>query len=68
MEATDYMVNVLLGLVFVVLAGALAYVGAYLWSRHLDRKEAERREAEEAAEEQAQALKAGGGGGPDPVR
>ncbi len=61
-------INLLLGMCFVALAGALAFVVAFLWTRRQDRKEAERREAEEAAEEQGQALKAGGGGGPDPVR
>lgn len=64
-------INVLLGMVFVALAGVIAFVGAWLVTRHMDRKEAEEREAALDAEKQpdAQAQKtAGGGGGPDPVR
>lgn len=68
MEAIDYAVNVLLGLCLMALTGAVGCVCYFLWTRHSDRKEAELREAQQADDEQAQSQRAGGGGGPTPVR
>lgn len=60
----DIILNVLLGLGLLGAAGLLLFVIAWGVTRRRDRKALEAAQAAAKAE----ALKAGGGGGPDPVR
>jgi hypothetical protein len=57
----DIVLNVLLGLGLIGAAGLVLFCVAWWITRRRDRKALE-------AAEKAQALKAGGGGGPDPTR